>query len=105
LADAGDGAAGAYARDDDVNGLFGVVPKFLGGCAPMNFWVGWILELLRNDSAWVFGEKLVGLGDGALHAERAGRQHEFGGELPWGVAISMTQELADTSRESADIAL
>ena len=49
LADAGDGAAGADAGDEDVDLAVGVVPDFLGRGPAVDRRVGRVLELLRDD--------------------------------------------------------
>jgi len=48
LADAGDGAAGTYAGDEEINIAAGVVPDFLRGGAAMDLGIGEVLELLRH---------------------------------------------------------
>src|SRR6185312_16791631 len=80
LADTGDGAARADAGDQYVDAAGGVVPDFFGGGGTMDFRVGRVLELLRDDGAGDGGRQFVRLGDGALHALRPLRQHQFGTE-------------------------
>ena len=60
--DAGDRAAGADARDEDVDGAVGVVPDLRPGGRLVDRGVGGILELLRQDVARrVGGGDLLGL--------------------------------------------
>ena len=59
LADAGDRAAGADARNDDVDLAMRVVPDFLGGGAAMDVRIGGVLELLGNDRAGRRGDDLL----------------------------------------------
>ena len=47
---AGDGAAGADARDDKIHLAVGIAPDFLGGGFAMNFRVGRIGKLLGNEA-------------------------------------------------------
>ena len=51
LADAGDGAAGADAGDDDVDLAVGVVPDLLGGGLAVDLGVGRVVELAGQDGA------------------------------------------------------
>ena len=80
LSNAGNRAPGADARDEEINLAFHVVPDFFGGGLAMNFRIGGVFELLRNDGARRRRRNLIRLGDGALHALRRRRQHEFGAE-------------------------
>ena len=80
LADRRDGAAGADAGDEIVDLAVGVVPDLLGRGAAVDLGIGRVLELLRDDGAGDLGLQLLGLGDGALHALRAGREDELGAE-------------------------
>ena len=80
LADAGDGAAGADAGDEDVDLAVGVVPDLLGGGRAVDLGVGLVGELLGPDRALRVRDDLLGLLDGALHALGPGRQHELGAE-------------------------
>jgi hypothetical protein len=80
LPGAGDRAAGADAGDQDVDRALGIVPDFLGGGLAVDLGVGGVLELLRNDRIRQRRGQFLGLGDRALHALRAFRQHQFGAE-------------------------
>src|SRR5918995_1274476 len=48
LSDAGDGASGADAPNENVDLAIGVLPKLDGSRPPVNFRVGRVLELLRH---------------------------------------------------------
>ena len=78
LAHAGDGAARAHARDDDVDLAVGVGPDLLGGGAPVDGRVGGVLELLGDERRRVVLGDLGRLGDGAAHAVGSGCEHELG---------------------------
>jgi hypothetical protein len=80
LADAGDGAAGADAGDEDVDRAIGVVPDLLRRGLAVDRRVGRVLELLRDDRAGDLVLEFLGSGDSATHAAGAGRQHQFGAE-------------------------
>ena len=49
--DAGDGAAGADAGDEDVDLALGVAPDFLGGGGAVDGGVGGVVELLGHEAA------------------------------------------------------
>ena len=78
LADAGERAAGADARHEDVDVAVGVVPDLLGRGAPVDLDVRLVLELLREHGAGGLGGDLLGACDGALHALAARGEHELG---------------------------
>ena len=80
--DAGDGAAGADAGDEDVDLAVGVFPDFRAGGAEVNGGVGGVVELLEDLAVGRLRQDLLGLGDGALHAVGAGREHELGARMP-----------------------
>ena len=91
LTDAGHRAAGADARDKDVDSTLSVVPDFLGGRKTVDFRIGWVFELLRKDRSGRRRDDFVGLGDSALHAERRG------------VSTSSAPSSASILRRSIDI--
>ena len=62
---AGDGAAGADTRHQDIDLAAGVLPDLRAGGALVDGRVGRVLELLRDDGVGQRRGKLVGLGDGA----------------------------------------
>ena len=64
---AGDRAARADARDDDVHPAVRVAPDLLGRCLAMNLRVGGVGELLRDDAVRESAVQFLRLGDGALH--------------------------------------
>src|SRR6478736_5226558 len=68
LADARDRAAGADARDEDVDAAVGVRPDLLGGGAAVDLRVGLVGELAGEDRARALRDDLVRAVDGALHA-------------------------------------
>ncbi len=78
FADAGDGAAGAHTRHQDIHFTVGVIPDFQRRRLAVNLRIGRILELLRNEGVWQFGGQLCRFGDSALHAFRARREDHFG---------------------------
>src|SRR5581483_7653698 len=84
LGDAGDGAAGADAADQDVHLALRVVPDLLGGGLAVDLRVGRVLELLRHERlgrpAAVLLYQLLGLGDRPAHALFAGSEVDFGAE-------------------------
>jgi len=76
---AGNRAAGADARHEDVDLTFRVVPDF-GACRPqVNLGVGGILELLRHEVLGVL-RHLLGPGHCAPHPFGCRREHEVGTE-------------------------
>ena len=75
--DAGDGAAGAHAGDEDVDAAVGVVPDLLGRGDAVHLGVGRVLELLGDEVARVAGGEFVGLGDRAGHPVGSGGQEQF----------------------------
>ncbi len=77
LGRAGDGAAGADARDHKVDGALGVTPDLGAGGLVVGARVRGVHELARDDGARRLGVQLVGLGDGALHALGAGGEHDL----------------------------
>ena len=66
LPDAGDGAAGADAGNESVDRAVGIGPDFLGRGAAMDFGIGGIAELLRNDGVRRFRRDLLGALDRAV---------------------------------------
>ena len=80
LADAGDGAAGADAGDEDVDLAVGVGPDLLGGGRAVDLGVGLVGELAGQDGARTLGDDLVGTVDRAAHALGARRQDELRAE-------------------------
>ena len=75
LADAGDGAAGADARDEGVDA--GELRQDLRtGRATMRLGVGRVAELLRHVPVGMLGQQLLGAADGAMHALRVGGELE-----------------------------
>ena len=78
--DSGDGAAGADARDQDVDLAIGVVPNLRPGGLEVNLGIGRIVELLRDEAIGRLGQDFLRLGDCALHALGAGSQDEFRSE-------------------------
>ena len=77
LADTGNRAAGADPGDKHVDVAGSVIPDFFGGRPPVNFGVGRILELLRDDRIRNFGHELVGTCDRFAHALGAFGQHQL----------------------------
>ena len=94
LADAGDGAAGADAGDDDVDLAVGVVPDLLGGGAAVDLRVGRVLELLRDDR----------VGDLRRAAPRRGRWRRACPSAP-GVSSSSAPSSCSILRRSIDMRL
>ena len=80
LPDAGDGAAGADAGDEEIDIAAGVVPDFLRRGAAVNFGIGEVLELLRHHGIRRGAHQFFGGRDRALHALRCRRQHDLGAE-------------------------
>ena len=80
LADAGDGAAGADARDEDVDLAVGVRPDLLGGGRAVDLGVGLVGELAGQDGARALRDDLVGTVDRAAHALGARGQDQLGAE-------------------------
>src|SRR5262249_48005891 len=78
--DAGYGAAGADAGDENVELAAGVVPDFLRRRAAMNVRVRRIFELLRHHRILGVLQDLVGFGEGAAYAFRGRRQHQLGAQ-------------------------
>ena len=60
-----------------VNRAVGVIPYFRAGSVQVNRRVGGIVELLNNVAIGCLFQDLVGLGDSALHAVGAGREHNL----------------------------
>ena len=73
-----DGAAGAHARNQRVNGTLGGVPDLGAGGLVVGLRIGGVHKLARDDGARNLCDELVGLGDGALHALGARGQHDLG---------------------------
>ena len=78
LAHAGDGAAGADSRKEDVNLAVGVCPNFFGRRRAVNGNVGLVLELPGQDGAGSCGGNFFGFGNGALHPLGSGGQDNLG---------------------------
>jgi hypothetical protein len=78
LADARDVAAGADARDQEVDAVGEVAQDLRGGRAAVDLRVGRVLELLWHPRAVDLGGELVGARDRPLHPVHARRQFEFG---------------------------
>src|SRR5208282_3355619 len=75
--DSGDGAAGADAGHEDVDGAVGVIPYFRAGGRFVDGRIGGILELLEQDVAIRRRRRdFLGLGDRSVHAARAFGQYE-----------------------------
>src|ERR1035438_9383736 len=77
LGHAGDGAAGAHAADEDVHFAVCVVPDFRAVGGVVDGGVGGVVKLPQDKSVGGLGKNLIGLGDSALHAVGAGRQHDL----------------------------
>src|SRR5665647_1371374 len=86
LADAGDGATGADACDEDVDRAVGVLPDLFRSGLAVDLGVGLIGELAGQD-ATALGRDLLRPGDSTLHPLRAGGQDELG-------AVGRQQHLA-----------
>src|SRR5262245_22081570 len=80
FADAGDGAAGADAGDEDVDLAVGVAPELFRCGLAMDLGIGRVLELLRHERIRNGPEHLFRLGDRAVHALLARREHDLGAE-------------------------
>src|SRR5579884_3156101 len=81
VADARDGAAGADSGHQDIALSFRVPPYLFGGRAAMDFGVGRVLELLRDEvAARGGGGDLFRFADGARHSFRPWRQHQLRAE-------------------------
>ncbi len=78
---AGQRAAGADAADEDIHLAVGVVPNLGPGGLFVNRGIGRIFELLHQQILAGIGRgQFLGLGDRALHALGAGRQHQLRAE-------------------------
>ena len=78
---AGDGAAGADAGDEHVDGAIGVVPDFGAGGLLVDGRIGGILELLGQEIfLGVGGGDVLGARDGAFHAFGAGGENQVGAQ-------------------------
>ena len=77
LAHAGDRAAGAHARHEDVHLAVGVVVDLRAGRLPVCLRVGGIDKLAGHEAVRNLRRKLLRLGDGALHALRALGKHQL----------------------------
>src|SRR5262249_47459649 len=80
LANAGDRAAGANARDEGVETAAGVVEDLERSGAAVDVRVGRGVELLGHEVAPVLLYHVLGGGDGAGHAFDSGREDELGAE-------------------------
>ncbi len=77
LTNAGNGAAGANAGNQDVCFAIGIVPDFLSRGKAVNFRVSRIFKLLWNDGIRVAFGDFFCLGNGAFHTFCAFRQNQF----------------------------
>ncbi|MPM98441.1 hypothetical protein SDC9_145627 [bioreactor metagenome] len=77
FADTGHRAAGTDAGDEDIDLAVGVAPDFLRRRVAVDFRVGRVLELLRDEVFRIAVGQCPGLGDGAAHAFRTRRQNQF----------------------------
>ena len=78
FAHAGDGAAGADARYKNVDLAVGVAPNLLGRGLAMDFRVGRVLELLRDEPGLVLGRQFIRLAYRARHPFGRRREDHFG---------------------------
>ena len=77
-AGAGDGAAGAHAGNQDVDLAVGVLPNLRTRGRLMDGGVGGVHKLAGDHALGGLARQLLGLGDSALHAQRALGQHQLG---------------------------
>ena len=77
-AGAGDGAAGAHAGNQDVDLAVGVLPNLRTRGRLMDGGVGGVYKLAGDHALGGLARQLLGLGDSALHAQRALGQHQLG---------------------------
>ena len=75
---AGQRAAGAHARHEDVYLAVGILPDFGTGGAAMHRWVGRVGKLVGDQAALNLLMQLLRPGDGALHAQRPIGQDQLG---------------------------
>ena len=79
-AGAGNGAAGADARDEVIDVAVGVLPNLLAGGGGVDLRVGLVDELGGEDSVVGVGHDLVGLLHRTAHALGARGEHQLGAE-------------------------
>ena len=72
------GAARSHARHDAVEAAVGIEPQLGPGGAVVRFGVVGVGELPHDDAVFMFAVQLLGLVDGALHPQSAGREHDLG---------------------------
>ena len=77
LGHAGQRAAGAHARHEDVHLAVGILPDFGAGGAAVHGGVGRVGKLVGDQAARDLLMQLLRPGDGALHAQRAVGQHQL----------------------------
>ena len=77
-AGAGQGAAGARARHENVQDAAGLFPQLRAGGIVVGLGIGRILELAGDEAAGQLGRQLPGLFDGPCHALGALCQHQLG---------------------------
>jgi len=93
FAHAGDRAARAHARHEDVHLARRVAPDFLGGRAAVHVRIGDVGELLRDEGVPMFGGDAVGRFDGSNHALLAGREDQLRAECAQNLAPLLAHRL------------
>ena len=80
LANPGDGASRAHARNKNVGAAVGIVPDLGAGGFEVNLGIRRIIELLQHVAIGNTGENFFGFHDRAGHTARSGSKHELRAE-------------------------
>ena len=73
-------SAGADAGNQDIHAPIGIVPNLRSSGFQVDLGIGRVVELLRHETVWGFGENLQSFSDCALHPVRTRCEDNFRAE-------------------------